>query len=360
MRLRDHRLYTYRLRYARPVQWSDLVENAAPFVLLRLTADDGTEGVAEITVKPTWCGVSARSLIAAIDDIFIPILRRLDLTDPAGVRTALDAVPENQAAKMLIDNACWDLHAARQGRPLWQTWNGQPRVELSWAVTRQAPPAMAAEAAQMVDAYGFRTLKIKGGQGVATDTAGIREIRAAVGDKIRLYVDANGAYTLAEASDYARALADCGIVVLEDPCPLAPNTDFRKLRQDSPIPILVDFGCGSLRDAHLFLEQDAKALSIKPGRFGLTHARAMRDIAVSKNCNAVVGLMGESALGTLAGLQFASTIAAPILPAELTWFMAMTEQVISRVPPIVDGSITLTEKPSLAAQIDWDAVEPVR
>jgi L-alanine-DL-glutamate epimerase-like enolase superfamily enzyme len=360
MHLHDHRLYTYRLRYARPVRWSDIVEDAAPFVLLRLTADDGAEGVAEITVKPTWCGVSSRSLIAAIDDIFIPILKRLDLTNPAGIRTALDAVPENQAAKTLIDNACWDLHAARQGRPLRQIWNGQPRVELSWAVTRQAPRAMAAEAAQMVGAYGFRTLKVKGGQGVATDIAGIGEIRAAVGDSIRLYVDANGAYAPAEALDYARALADCGIVVLEDPCPLAPDAEFRKLRQDSPIPILVDFGCGSLRDARLFLEQGAEALSVKPGRFGLTYARAMADIAASKNCNAVVGLMGESALGTLAGLQFASTIADPILPAELTWFLAMTEQVISHVPAIVDGSITVPESPSLAALIDWKALETNR
>ncbi len=65
MHLHDNRLYTYRLPYARPVRWSDIVEDAAPFVLLRLTADDGTEGVAEITVKPTWCGVSARSLIAS-------------------------------------------------------------------------------------------------------------------------------------------------------------------------------------------------------------------------------------------------------------------------------------------------------
>jgi L-Ala-D/L-Glu epimerase len=357
MHLRDHRLYTYRLRYARPVRWSDIVEEAAPFVLLRLIADDGTEGVAEITVKPTWCGVSARSLTAAIDDVFIPILKRHALTDPAGIRAALDAVPENQAAKTLIDNACWDLHAAHQGRPLWQTWNGQRRVELSWAVTRQDPRAMAAEAAQMVDAYGFRTLKVKGGQGVETDIAGIREIRAAIGDNIRLYVDANGAYAPAQALDYARALADCGIVVLEDPCPLAPNADFCKLRQDSPIPILVDFGCGSLRDAHLFLEQGAKALSVKPSRFGLTHARAMRDAIASKSCNAVVGLMGESALGTLAGLQFASSIADPILPAELTWFMAMTDQVISQVPAIVDGSITLPKSPSLAALVDWKAVE---
>lgn len=43
--------------------------------------------------------------------------------------------------------------------------------------------------------------------------------------------------------------------------------------------------------------------------------------------------MGESALGMLAALQFASAIVDPILPAELTWFVAMIEQVISQVRP---------------------------
>lgn len=61
MRLAEHALHCYRLRYERPVRWSDIVEEAAPFVLLRLQSDTGFAGVAEITVKPTWCGVTARS-----------------------------------------------------------------------------------------------------------------------------------------------------------------------------------------------------------------------------------------------------------------------------------------------------------
>jgi L-Ala-D/L-Glu epimerase len=120
IRLAHCRLYAYRLRYARPVRWSDIVEEAAPFVLLRLTSECGAEGTAEITVKPTWCGVTARSLIAVVQDIFVPILKSLDLSDPAKVRAALDTIPENSAAKTLIDNACWDLYAAREGRALWQ------------------------------------------------------------------------------------------------------------------------------------------------------------------------------------------------------------------------------------------------
>jgi L-alanine-DL-glutamate epimerase-like enolase superfamily enzyme len=361
MRLAEHRLYTYQLRYARPVRWSDIVEEAAPFVLLRLTSNTGHVGVGEITVKPTWCGVTARSLIAAVEDVFIPLLAKSDLSDPVAVRAKLETIPENQAAKTLIDNACWDLYAARHGRPLWQAWGGQPRIALSWAVTRQEPRAMAAEAADMVGRYGFGTLKVKGGQGIDVDLAGIREIRAAVGNSVRFYVDANGAYPADQASRYARAVADAGAVMLEDPCPLAPDARFEELRRDSPIPILVDFGCSSLRDAGLFLEKRAQALSIKPGRFGLTHARAMQALAQPIGCHAVVGLvvglMGESALGTLAALQFASTIASPALPAELTWFLAMTEQIVSSTPEIVDGMIELPDTPALASLIDWDRLD---
>jgi L-alanine-DL-glutamate epimerase-like enolase superfamily enzyme len=354
MRLVEHRLHVYQLRYARPVRWSDIVEEAAPFVLLKLTSDAGHVGVAEITVKPTWCGVTARSLIAAIEDMFIPMLKTLDLSDPAKVRATLDTIPENQAAKTLIDNACWDLYAARHARPLWQAWGGRGRVEMSWAVTRQEPRAMAAEAAAMVGSHGFRTLKVKGGQGLERDLAGIREIRSAVGDAVRFYVDANGAYSVDQAATYARAIADAGAVMLEDPCAIAPDARFDKLRQDSPIPILVDFGCSSLRDASLFLEKGAQALSIKPGRFGLTHARAMQALAQQGGCDAVVGLMGESALGTLAALQFASTIPNPELPAELTWFLAMTEQIVAPVPEIVDGTMELPECAALASLVDWD------
>jgi L-alanine-DL-glutamate epimerase-like enolase superfamily enzyme len=118
----------------------------------------------------------------------------------------------------------------------------------------------------------------------------------------------------------------------------------------------VDFGCTSLRDARLFEEQGARMLSIKPGRFGLSHSRAMQKLLQQSGGNAVVGLMGESAAGTLAGLQFAATIAQPSLPAEMTWYLAMTQQIVGNVPRISDGSLKLPESPSIAALIDWKAL----
>ncbi len=353
MRLAEYSLHPYHLRYERPVQWSDIVEDAAPFLLLRLQSDTGAVGVAEITVKPTWCGVTIRSLSAMIEEVFAPLLASTDLDNPTTVRSALDRIPENLAAKALIDNACWDLHAASRGRPLWREWGGVQRVELSWALTRQPPRLMAAEAERMIARHGFRTLKVKGGQGFDVDTAGMRAIRAAVGEGVRLYVDANGAYAPDQALDYAHAMADAGAVMLEDPCALAPDAWFRELQQASPIPLLVDFGCTSVRDAAAFIAHGARALSTKPGRFGLTNVRAMEALARRAGCGSVVGLMGESVLGTLAALQFAAALPHPILPAELTWFLAMTEQVTRFEPKIVDGTVELPEVASLAELIDW-------
>jgi L-alanine-DL-glutamate epimerase-like enolase superfamily enzyme len=199
-------------------------------------------------------------------------------------------------------------------------------------------------------------LKVKGGQGFEVDVAGLRDIRAATGDRCRLYVDANGAYKPEQALEYTKAMADAGAIVMEDPSPLLPDTQFERLRNDSPIPILVDFGCTSLRDAGLFLERHAQALSVKPGRFGLTHARAMHARAQQSGCKVVAGLMGESGLGTLAGLQFSSTIADPHLPSELTWFLAMTRQPVIATPQIRDGILTLPDTPALASIVDWDVV----
>lgn len=352
MRLVHSALHPYRLPYIRPVRWSSMVESEAQFLLLRIEADSGHSGVGEAVVKPTWNGVTLRSLSAAVEDIFVPLLGAADLSDIAALRQRMNAVPDNQAAKTLIDNALWDLHAAVTGRPLWRSWHGAQEVALSWAVTRQAPRAMAEEAEAMVRRYGFCTLKVKGGQGTDVDIEAMRAIRAAVGESVALFVDANRAYSPQEAADYVMAMADAGALIVEDPCRLAPDAEFRRLQQVCKVPVLVDLDCASPRDASLFLAQGTRALSLKPGRLGLSDTRTMAAMAQAAGCTAVVGLFGESALGTLHALQLASTLPAGSLPAEISWYLAMSEQIIPDLLEIRDGKVRLPEQAGFATLID--------
>lgn len=360
MRLTGHLLYTYRLPYARPVRWSDIVEDVAEFLLLKLESDSGHAGVAEMTVKPTWTGASLRTMVAALEDFLLPLLRKIDISDPAAVRLQLDAIPENHAAKALIDNALWDMSAAASGKSLHKSWRGVDTVPVSFTVTRQSPEKMVAEAVLMVEKHGFKTLKIKGGQGVEVDVDAMNQMRHAFGGKVRLYIDSNGAYPTDKAADYVHAMADAGAEVVEDPCSMAPDLAFTQLQESSATPVLVDFGCWSPRDTRLFIAAGARAFSLKPGRFGLSETRLMSQLANDAGCRTVVGMFGESVLGSLAALQLSSTLPAESLPAENSWFLAMTQQIITHESlTIKDGAVRLPDIAGCAGLIDWKRVEKI-
>ena len=350
MKLERWSLHFYRLPYAREVVWANARESSGLFALLRLDAG-GCSGVAEGTLKDTWSGVSPASLRAALEDFLIPRLSAVDLGDEQALGRAFAGIPDNRLAKGMIESACWTLRAASARQPLWQLWQTSRVREVAWTVTRQAPGAMAAEAGRVCAAYGFRVLKVKGGQGVDTDLQALKEIRAAAGPGIELYVDANSHYPRGEAADYVRRLAEAGVVVAEDPCPLQPDRQFEALQRASPIPILVDRTCASKEDAALYLERGAQALSTKPGRVGLSESRAIASMAASRGARTAVGIYAESALGTLVNLQQPGAMA-----AEQTFFLVMQAQVSKLVPEIRGGRIELPAQADLAGLVDWEAV----
>ncbi|MGH8686909.1 MAG: mandelate racemase/muconate lactonizing enzyme family protein [Burkholderiales bacterium] len=350
MKLERWSLHFYRLRYAREVVWANAREDSGLFALLRIESG-GASGIAEGTLKDTWSGASPKSLAAALEDFLMPRLAGLDLADEKVVARAFAGIPENRLAKGMIESACWTLRAAQAREPLWKLWDAGRVCELAWTVTRQAPAAMAQDAAGACAAHGFRVLKVKGGQGVDSDLRALKEIRAAVGADVELYVDANSHYARADAADYVRRIAAAGATVAEDPCPLQPDREFEALQEASPIPILVDRSCASREDAALYLERGAQALSTKPGRVGLAETRAIAALAAPRGARTAVGIYAESALGTLVNLQQPGAMA-----AEQTFFLAMTEQVVTQVPAIRAGRLELPETADLSALVDWERV----
>src|SRR3954471_21349146 len=116
MRLAEWALHFYELPYDREVVWSNARERAGLFALLKLTSDSGHTGIAEGTIKDTWSGVSPRSLAAALEDVIVPALRDVDISDDAAMYAALARIPENRLAKALVSNAGWTLRAAAAGK----------------------------------------------------------------------------------------------------------------------------------------------------------------------------------------------------------------------------------------------------
>lgn len=352
MRLGTWSLHFYELPYEREVVWSNARERSGRFALLRLESDEGVAGIAEGTIKDTWSGVSPRSLRAALEDVVLPAARDVELADDAALHAALSRIPENRLAKGLVSNACWTMRAAKAATPLWRLLGGSGEAEVCWTLTRREPERMAEESADYCARYGFRTLKVKGGQGIETDLRALAAIRSAVGPQVALYVDANAAYRREQAPDYVRRLADAGAMVAEDPSPLVPDAKFEALQKGARIPILVDGSCTSLRDAELYVARGAQAISLKPGRIGLGESLLIGKLAKENGVRTALGIYAESALGTLVNLQLPAQMA-----AEQTFFLLMRQHVSALVPQIKDGRIRLPEEPDLARLVDWKALE---
>jgi len=359
MKLRDWSLDFYRLPYRREVVWAYAAESSSDYALLKLVADDGTTGIAEGVVKPTRTGYSPRSLAATLEDVILPRLNGVDLSDAPAVRKAFDWVEGNLAARALVDNACWSLRSAAAKKPLWKQWGGKQEVDVLWIVTRQKPALMAAEAADMCARHGLRTLKLKGGQGVDTDLKVIAEVRAAVGPQVELSMDANRHYPQEGIGAYVRALADAGITVVEDPCDLAPDGAFEKLQRECSVPLLVDFPCSSLDDARLFLDRGARSLMVKPGRVGISEALEIDALCAQRGATVSLGMYYESALGVALSMQMAAALKSrPILPHEGSFFLMLRDQV--SVGDIKNGRYRLPDEADLAKRVDWPAVKRLK
>ncbi|HSV83355.1 MAG TPA: enolase C-terminal domain-like protein [Ramlibacter sp.] len=357
MKLRSWSLHPCAIPYLRKVAWAGSEDAFNPVLVLKLVAEDGSIGVAEVAVKPTWFGTSMRSIVAALEDILLPLAATIDVSDESAFLAAAAPIPENVAAKAVVDNALWDLRAAIAGEPLWQRWRGDDAASVCWLLTRQSPVMMAREAAGAVDRHGFTAIKLKGGQGVEVDLHGVREVRSAVGPGVRIFVDTNSHYRPEDAAAYLDRMAEEGVVAVEDPYPMHPDAVFEAVQRDR-LPIIVDAPAWSERDAGLFVGRGARALALKPGRSGLSVARAQAVLAAAAGARAHVGFGGETALGALSSLQLAASLPdrAQWLPSEVSYFLMMSEHLLISDLTVVDGRVAFPEFSSAASLVDWDKV----
>ena len=105
---------------------------------------------------------------------------------------------------------------------------------------------------------GFAGAKIKIGKpSIAEDRARLAAVRAAVGEDFRIMVDANQAFSLAEALRRADMLADYGIHWFEEPMPADDVGAHRVLAAQSRVPVAVGESMYSLSQFKDYLAQGA-------------------------------------------------------------------------------------------------------
>lgn len=142
-----------------------------------------------------------------------------------------------------IDIALWDIKGKALGQPvsvlLGGRWREQVRAYATGSFKRDGVDRVQDNAEEMAGhrAQGFHACKIKIGFGVAEDMRVIRAVRAAIGPDMRLMIDANHGYTMAEAIRLGQAAAELEIDWFEEPVVPEQLSAYRAVREGQPIPV---------------------------------------------------------------------------------------------------------------------------
>jgi len=226
-------------------------------------------------------------------------------------------------------------------------------------VTRATPEVMAEAAALAIsDGYGF--IKVKLGQGLATDGAVLAAVRKAVGSGYYLCADANGAYCADDLSKLGAMARDVGLAFIEDPCRLPPVSAAAKAAQTVGCQVVADRFCENRDDAEAFCEHGLTWLAAKPGRLGRTEAEEIARLSALNGGLVVFGLFGEGAAGTVTLISSAAMMqgdTGTVIAAETGFHEGFAFDFLRTGPRLSNGAHVI-DAPALhlAGLVDWPAL----
>lgn len=290
--------------------------NSVNDLIVKVTAEDGTEGYGEAPPTAVITGDTKESIEAAIRYYIAPAILGMDLEDLPGIMAKMEkSLAKNTSAKAAVDIALYDLYAKLQNKPLFRLLGEQDakpvktELETDLTISVNETEEMVKDSLEAVK-QGFRILKVKVGKGGEKDVERIREIRQAVGKEVVIRVDANQGWTREEAVSTITAMEDAGlgIELVEQPVSYHDFKGMQYVTAHVQTPVLADESVFSYEDAvRLMEEHGADLINIKLMKTGGIH-EAMRicDAADKYGVKCMIGCMLESKVSVSAGVHLAA------------------------------------------------------
>jgi o-succinylbenzoate synthase len=197
---------------------------------------------------------------------------------------------------------------------------------------------------------GYLRIKLKIEPG--WDVAPVRAVRERFGDDLMLQVDANTAYTLADARHLAR-LDPFDLLLIEQPLPEDDVRGHAQLARIIRTPVCLDESITSARAAADAIALGACAIvNIKPGRVGgYLEARRIHDVCVAHGVPVWAGGMLETGLGRAANVALAA-LPGFTLPGDTSASDRYYARDITRPFVLEDGHVRVPTGPGLGVEPD--------
>lgn len=324
--------------------------------IVRLTAADGSLGLGNIDPSPGYSTETIEESLAALRDRLSPAIRGLDAANPHRATETMDAALAGYLdAKAAIEMACVDLTARRLGIAVHTYLGGAvvDRLTFNAWIGIVPPDDAAAEARKWFDC-GFRSAKIKVGGGIEADRDRVKAVREAVGNAMKLRVDANAGYDVAQGIALGRLLEPYDLQLLEQPVGAGDLAGTAKVRQAIGIPVMVD---ESITDHASLIAviraQCADLVKLKVMKQGgFLACRRMLETAAAAGLRVVIGHGFGLGINTVAEIMLAATSHSVIEGLECVGPLKTADDVVTSKLDLSAGALALPGGPGLGVALD--------
>jgi O-succinylbenzoate synthase len=300
-------LRTIQMPLVAPFRTSFGTQTVREILLLRAVTDDA-EGWGECVAMsdPLYSSEYVAACADVLRTFLVPALAGRERLDAHQVAPALHKFKGHRMAKAALEMAVLDAELRARGVPLARELGAvHDRVPcgVSVGIMDTVPELLDAVGGYLDAGYLRIKLKIQPGW----DVEPVRAVRERFGDDVLLQVDANTAYTVADARHLAR-LDPFDLLLIEQPLDEDDVLGHAQLAKVVRTPICLDESITSARSAADAIALGACAIvNVKPGRVGgYLEARRIHDVCAAHGVPVWCGGMLETGLGRAANVALAA------------------------------------------------------
>jgi len=278
--------------------------------------------------------------------------------DPLNLNAFHRDCPLETRLKSGIELALWDICGKAWGQPVAQLLGGviRPRIELAACMGIQTYER-AGEIASYYVEQGFTTLKTKAGSDMREDLEMVRGVRDAVGNKLKLRIDPNRAYTPQQGAELARQLEQYELEYLEQPIPAEPLSDARWLREQSRTPIALNESVVDPASVMAIFKADAAAFILPDTHIagGIAPCVAIGQLCEAAGIPCIMHCGHDLGPKTAAMLHVAAACKSYTLANDSTYY-GLEDDIITERLKIERGTIAVPTKPGLGVEGDMERI----
>ncbi|GLP72866.1 o-succinylbenzoate synthase [Streptomyces sp. TUS-ST3] len=312
---------------------------------------DSAEGWSEFAAdpQPRYCSEFVAGAELVLRDFLVPRVAALPALTAPLVGPAVSGIKGHELAKAALETAVLDAELRSYGMPL-AVYLGAVRERVPAGVSvgiKDSVPELLDDVERYL-AEGYVRIKLKIEPG--WDLEPVRAVRERFGAALPLQVDANTAYTLADA-EHLRRLDEFGLLLIEEP--LDENNLYGHARLQSRIatPVCLDESLHNARDTASAIAMDAcRVVNIKPARVGgYLEARRIHDVARAHGVPVWCGGMLETGIGRAPNLALAA-LPGFTLPGDTSASARYFAEDITEPFVLEDGHLPVPRTPGIGVE----------